>query len=233
MKAGKPTELPSSPLDTLSPGPAFNKAAAWNTLQQRLEHKKTRILFPWQWAAAAVLLICSALLLWPSANKETSMVKTNEGKKNPAPENQTAGKAIPGTNSQPETATRYKAEGPVNTVVLSSLENSVMGIKPVKNEVQVTDSFSRITANHQPGLTLSAEPAAIKKNLRVVYNNELAVSDPEEVVAAAEETENPIPLFRKTKLNQTLKADNIQPEDPTPRRKKGLLFFSPSIKPKD
>lgn len=233
MKAGKPTELPSSPLDTLSPGPAFDKAAAWNNLQQRLEEKKTRILFPWQWAAAAVLLICCTILLWPAAKKDIPIVKTNNGKKNPAPEIQTGGTTTTGTSPQAATATHYKTNSTVTTAALNSIRNSSYGIKPVKDEVHVTDSFDRITTDNQSALTLSAEPAAIKKKLRVVYNNDLAVADPEEVVAAAEETENPIPLFRKARLNHTLKAENTQPEDNTPRRKKGILFFNPSIKPKD
>lgn len=235
MKAGKPTELPSSPLDTLSPGPAFDKAAAWNNLQQRLEKKKTGVLFPWKWAAAAALLISATLLLWPSAKKETSIVKTNDGKKNPAPVIQTGGKAVPGTNSQPETATFNNTDIPVNTADFISQQKTVNTIQPVKYAVHVTDTLTRITAEEEPGLTLSPEPAAVNKKLRVVYNNELAVTDPEEevVASAAEETENPIPFFRKAKLNRTLKADNILPDEITPRRKKGLLFFSPSIKPKD
>lgn len=233
MKAGKPTELPSSPLDTLSPGPAFDKAAAWNNLQQRLEKKKTRILFPWKWAAAAALLICGTVILWPSAKKETSMVKTNDGNKNPAPGIQLTGKEEKTIVNQQEMAVPDLPANPTNTAYFNSVHVKQTSVSPVIEKIATSDSFSLINPVSQPELTQSAEPAAVKKKLRVVYNNDLAVTDPEEVVAAAEETENPIPLFRKAKLNHILKAENIQPEDLTPRRKKGLLFFSPSIKPKD
>ncbi|HOZ67819.1 MAG TPA: hypothetical protein PK328_00560 [Chitinophagaceae bacterium] len=233
MKAGKPTELPSSPLDSLSPGPAFDKASAWNTLQQRLEKKKTRILFPWKWAAAAALLICCTVILWPSAKKETSMVKTDDGKKNPAPGIQLTGKEEKSIVNQKEMAVPNSPANPNSTADFNSVQVKMESVIPVNEEIAIYDSFSLISPLSQPELTLSAEPAAVKKKLRVVYNNDLAVTDPEEVVAAAEETENPIPLFRKAKLNHTLKAENIQPEGITPRRKKGILFFSPSIKPKD
>ena len=233
MKAGKPTELPSSPLDTLSPGPAFDKAAAWNNLQHRLEKKKTGVLFPWKWAAAAALLICSTIILWPSAKKENSMVKTNEGKKNPAPGIQLTGKEEKTIANQKEMAAPNTPANSTSTADFNFVQVKQTSVSPVNEKIATSDSFSLINPVSQPELTLSPEPAPVKKKLRVVYNNELAVTDPEEVVAAAEETENPIPLFRKAKLNQTLKAENIQPEDLTPRRKKGLLFFSPSIKPKD
>jgi hypothetical protein len=233
MKAGKPTELPSSPLDTLSPGPAFDKAAAWNTLQQRLEKKKTRIILPWKWAAAAALLTSATLLLWPSAKKETSMVKTNAGKKNPVPGIQIAGKEEKTFVNQKEMAVPDLPANPTSTAYFNSVQVKQTSVSPVIEKIATSDSFSLINPVSQPELTLSSEPVAVNKKLRVVYNNELAVTDPEEVVAAAEETENPIPLFRKARMNHTLKAENIQPEDITPRRKKGLLFFSPSIKPKD
>lgn len=235
MKAGKPTELPSSPLDTLSPGPAFDKAAAWNNLQHRLEKKKTGVLFPWKWAAAAALLISATLLLWPSAKKENSMVKTNEGKNNPAPGIQLTGKEEKTIVNQKEMAVPDLPASQISTAYFNSEQVKQTSVSPVIEKIATSDSFSLINPVSQPGLTLSAEPAAVKKKLRVVYNNELAVTDPEEVVAAAtaEETENPIPFFRKAKLNRTLKADNILPDEIIPRRKKGLLFFSPSIKPKD
>lgn len=233
MKAGKPTELPSSPLDTLSPGPAFDKAAAWNNLQLRLEKKKTGVLFPWKWAAAAALLISATLLFWPSAKKETSMVKTNDGNKNPAPGIQLTGKEEKSIVNQKEMAVPNSPANPNSNADFSSVQVKMASVSPVIEKIDTSDSFSLMNPVSQPELTLSAEPAAVKKKLRVVYNNELAVTDPEEVVAAAEETENPIPLFRKARMNHTLKAENIQPEDLTPRRKKGILFFSPSIKPKD
>ena len=233
MKAGKPTELPSSPLDTLSPGPAFDKAAAWNNLQHRLEKKKTGVLFPWKWAAAAALLISATLLFWPSAEKENAIVKTNAGKKNPAPGIQLTGKEEKTIANQKEMAAPNTPANSTSTADFNFVQVKQTSVSPVNEKIATSDSFSLINPVSQPELTLSPEPAPVKKKLRVVYNNELAVTDPEEVVAAAEETENPIPLFRKAKLNQTLKAENIQPEDLTPRRKKGLLFFSPSIKPKD
>lgn len=235
MKAGKPTELPSSPLDRLTPGPAFDKAAAWNSLQQRLEKKKTRILFPWKWAAAAALLISATLLFWPSAEKENAIVKTNAGKKNPAPGIQLTGKEEKSIVNQKEMAVPNSPANPNSTSDFSAVQVKMASVIPVKEKIATSDSFSLINPVSQPGLTLSPEPAVVKKKLRVVYNNELAVTDPEEAVAAAtaEETENPIPLFRKAKLNRTLKAENLLPDEKIPRRKKGLLFFSPSIKPKD
>jgi hypothetical protein len=235
MKAGKPTELPSSPLDKLTPGPAFDKAAAWNNLQQRLEKKKTRIILPWKWAAAAALLISATLLLWPSAEKEYTIVKTNNGKKNPAPGIQLTGKGEKTIVTQKEMAVPNKPANSTRTADFNSIQVMQASVIPVIEKIATSDSSSLINPVSQPGLTLSAEPAAVKKKLRVVYNNELAVTDPEEAVAAAtaEESENPIPFFRKAKLNRTLKADNILPDEITPRRKKGILFFSPSIKPKD
>lgn len=233
MKAGKSTETIGNRLDALTPGPAFDNAAAWNKLQQRLENKKTRILFPWKWAAAAALLICCTAVLWPSAKKETSLVKTNDGNKNPAPGIQLTGKEDKSIVKQKEMAVPHSPAKPNNTADFSSIQVKTTAVIPVNEEIAISDSFTQINPISQPGPTLSVEPAAVKKNLRVVYNNDLAVTDPEEVVAPAEESENPIPLFRKTKLNQTLKAENIQPEDITPRRKKGILFFGPSIKPKD
>ncbi len=234
MKAGKSTELPSSPLDTLSPGPAFNKAAAWNNLQQRLGKKKTRVLFPWQWAAAAVLLICCTVLLWPSGKKETSIVKTNDGKKNPAPGIELTGKDEKTIVNHTEKTAPRSPINPNNTADISSGQDKMASVIPVTEKTATTDSFSLINPVSQPVLTLNPAPAGITKKLRVVYNNEIAVTDPEETVAAtADEIENPIPLFRKAKFKQTLKAENIEPDDITPRWKKGLLFFSPSIKPKD
>lgn len=233
MKAGKPTELPSSPLDTLSPGPAFDKAAAWNNLQQRLEKKKTGVLFPWKWTAAAALLICGTIILWPSAKKETSMVKTNDGNKNPAPGIQHTGKEEKSIVNQKEMAVPDLPANPTSIEYFNSVQVKQTSVSPVVEKIATSDSFSLINPVRQPELTLSPEPAAVNKKLRVVYNNELAVTDPEEAVAAAEETENPIPLFRKAKLNRTLKAENLLPDEIIPRRKKGLLFFSPSIKPKD
>jgi hypothetical protein len=234
MKAGKSTELPSSPLDTLSPGPAFNKAAAWNNLQQRLGKKKTRILFPWQWAAAAVLLICCTVLLWPSGKKETSIVKTNDGKKIPAPGIELTGKEEKTIVNHTEKTVPRLPIKPSSTADFSSVQVTQASVNPVTEKTATADSFSLINPVSQPVLTLNPEPSGIKKKLRVVYNNDLAVTDPEEAVSATtDEIENPIPLFRKVRFKQTLKAENIEPDNITPRRKKGLLFFSPSIKPKD
>lgn len=161
------------------------------------------------------------------------MVKTDDGKKNPAPGIQLTGKEEKSIVNQKEMAVPNSPANPNSTADFNSVQVKMESVIPVNEEIAIYDSFSLISPLSQPELTLSAEPAAVKKKLRVVYNNDLAVTDPEEVVAAAEETENPIPLFRKAKLNHTLKAENIQPEGITPRRKKGILFFSPSIKPKD
>ena len=73
MKAGKSTDTLDHRLDALAPGPAFDKATAWNKLQQRLEKKKKRAFIPWTWAAAAAILIFIAYLVIPTAKKETGI----------------------------------------------------------------------------------------------------------------------------------------------------------------
>lgn len=235
MKAGKSTEPLDQQLDSLAPGPAFDKAVAWNKLQQRLEKKKSRVIFPWKWAAAAAVLIFIAYLVIPFAKKETGIAVK------PAPDDQPA---VSRQQIKPRPQEQYVvipvAEKTVKQKDIqqaSVKKNSIVHDSPpfVNDKQNPEPAPSGIAVNIIPDPPLQATPAPVqKKKLRVVYNNDLAKTDTEEMLSVSDEPvpENKIPIFKRVKLNNSLKAENPYPEEIIPRRKKGFPFFGPSLKPK-
>ena len=236
MKAGKSTEPLNQRLDALAPGPAFDKAASWNKLQQRLEKKKKRAFIPWTWAAAAAILIFIVYLAIPAAKKETGIAVK------PSPVD------LPDLSSQQIKPVPHEhpvvvpvAETPVgiNSIQQVSVKkkinnpDSLLFVNDKQNPEQVP---AEIAVTVIPDPLLQPAPATVqKKKLPVVYNNDLVKTEPEETISAGIESgpENPVSLYKKIKYNNNTKADNTLTDEITPRRKKGFLLFGPSIKPKD
>ena len=111
-------------------------------------------------------------------------MKTNEERKNPAPGIQITGKEEKTIANQKEMAAPNTPANSTSTADFNFVQVKQASVNPVKEKIAGSDSFTLINPVNQPVLTLSPEPAAVKKKLRIVYNIELAVTDPEEAVAA-------------------------------------------------
>jgi hypothetical protein len=236
MKAGKSTEPLDHRLDALAPGPAFDKAASWNKLQQRLEKKKKRAFIPWTWAAAAAVLIFIAYLIIPTAKKETGIAV----KPGPADQSAVSSQQInPVPQEQPVVIPVVETPAGINSIQQAFVKkkgivpDSLLSVNDKQNPEQAP---SEIAVTVIPDPPLQPAPATVqKKKLRVVYNNDLVKTEPEETISAGSESgaDNPVSLFKRIKYDNNTKADNTLTDEIIPRRKKGFLLFGPSIKPKD
>lgn len=235
MKAGKSTETIGNRLDALTPGPAFDNAAAWNKLQQRLEKKKTRILFPWKWAAAAAAVLFVAWLLIPGKKADNITNQLPEKPVQTEMQSRTAHPAAPApavaispatkTRHNPDKAATINKDADNPGPIPDSTQNALISHTPDESMVK--------TATIPPEETIPV-PVTMKK-LPVVYNNDLARAEPEELLPAGEETTgtDPLSLLRKLKYHNSIKGDQLQPAEPPARRKKGTLPFGISFNTKE
>ncbi len=165
--------------DMLPGETAYNKEAAWQLLQSRLQqtpHRKKNYLY---WAAAAVLL----LLGWPLLIKKTA---TQLLKKNIA--GQQVNKAVTpslGTKKEPiafiivsspvvqKTSTKKSSKQTIQTV--NTIEDPVLSVS-----IDTQQPPSVATAPPQPdSTTLSVATAMPEKKIPVVHINELETAVPQ------------------------------------------------------
>jgi hypothetical protein len=234
MSAGKSTENKlMHRLDALTPpaGSVFDKAAAWNKLNARMNESKLQppyIIRGW-WAAAALVLIFPAYLLLQHNNDSSAPFSL-------------AGSIKPVTAVQQSIATLPLAHPPehISGTNISYVKNTAK--PPVQHAAfndssKITDSSSRTIIDQRREDTFVAHnrqppPVPVKKKLSVVYYNEIVRTEQVEASpATGSSTTISVPGFNNPDAGSAHKAVSDEPS--AENLKNRWLPFNKSAKPKE